>query len=217
MPIFSDTPPQDPRGPSFQIVRTPTGKPLTGIVTSENLVGCYTHFWKRRTMPCERDDCEACRHGIPFRWHAYLSAYLSGTLLHCIFECTAQAAERFVEYREAQGTIRGCQFTASRMNYARNARIIITTRPADLTRIQLPKPPNIEKVLAILWNLPIPEVKADRQGDKRGQRTVTHRPRKSRQAAADLPDPAEPLPTRLHNELNHLNPTPPQGDPGPCT
>jgi len=215
MPTFTDTPPEDPRGPSFQIVRTPTGKPLTAIVTSETMVGCYTHFWKRRTMPCERPDCEACRNGIPFRWHAYLSAYLSGSLLHCLFECTAQAAERFVDYRDAQGTLRGCQFTASRMNYAPNARIIITTKPADLTRIQLPKPPNIEKVLAILWNLPIPEVKADRQGTKRGQKTVTHRPRPTREQTDGHPNPAEPLPTNLQNELDQLTPNPPQGNPKP--
>jgi len=176
MPIYSNTPPTDPRGRAFQIVRTPTGKPLVGIITSEDLVGCYTHFWQRRTMPCERDNCEACGNGIPFRWHCYQSAYLKTTHLHCIFECTAQAAEQFVEYREAHGTIRGCLFTASRMNYAPNARIIITTRPANLAEIQLPKPPDICKVLAILWNLPIPDVRADRRGTKRGQKTIRTTP-----------------------------------------
>lgn len=177
MPTFSDTPPLDPRGPSFQIVRTPTGQPLVGIITSDNLVGCYTHFWKRRTMPCERGDCEACRSGIPFRWHAYQSTYLAKSHAHVIFECTAQASERFVEYREAHGTIRGCYFTASRMNYAPNARIIINCRPADLREIILPKPPDIVKCLAILWDFPIGDVKADRIGTKKGQTTVTHKPK----------------------------------------
>ncbi len=208
MPTFSNKPPQDPRGPSYQIVRTPTGKPLTGIVTSEDIVGCYTHFYKRRTMPCERDNCEACHNGIPFRWHAYLSAYLAKTHLHCLFECTAQAAERFVEYRESHGTTRGCLFTASRMNYAPNARIIITTKPADLTDLHLPNQPNIPNVLAILWNLPLPEVKADRQGTKRGQKTVTRQPRSKRSQPAGEPNPAEPLPTDLADTLKHpsLNP-----------
>lgn len=207
MPTFSDRPPADPRGPSFQIVRTPTGKPLVAIVTSENLVGCYTHFYKRRTIPCERGDCEPCRQGIPFRWHAYLSAYLSGSHLHCLFECTAQAAERFVEYREAHGTLRGCQFTASRMSYAPNARIVITTKPADLGRITLPKPPHIPNVLAILWNLPLPEVKADRQGTKPGQKTVTVRRRPTREELADRPNPNEPLPTRSMDGIDPIPPT----------
>ncbi len=178
MPVFSDTPPQDPRGPSFVIVRTPTGQPLKGIITSENLIGCYTHFWKRRTMPCERDDCEACRAGIPFRWHCYQSAYLAKSHAHVLFECTAQAGEKFVEYREAHGTIRGCLFTASRMNFAPNARIIINCQPANLQEIILPKPPDIIRVLAILWDFPLSEVKATRVGDKKGQATVTHRPKK---------------------------------------
>jgi len=176
MPIFSDTPPADPRGPSYQIVRTPTGQPLVGIVTSENLVGCFTHFWKRRTMPCERENCEACQSGIPFRWHAYISAILSKTRAHVLFECTAQAAESFVTYREAHGTTRGCLFTASRMNYAPNARIIINCKPADLREIILPKPPNIVKCLAILWDFPISEVDDNGTPAKRGQRTVTRRP-----------------------------------------
>jgi len=178
MPIFSDSPPLDPRGPSFQIVRTPTGRPLCGIITSETLVGCFTHFWKRRTMPCERENCEACEAGIPFRWHAYLSAYLAKSHAHVIFECTAQASEKFVEYREAHGTTRGCLFTASRMNYAPNARIIINCKPADLREIVLPKPPDIVRCLAILWDFPIGEVHANRQGTKDGQSTVTRQPKK---------------------------------------
>lgn len=178
MPIFSDTPPTDPRGPSFQIVRTPTGKPLAGIITSENLVGCYTHFYKRRTMPCERRDCEACQAGIPFRWHAYQSALIAKTHAHVIFECTAQAAQNFVEYREQHGTIRGCWFTASRMNFAPNARIIITCQPADLREIILPKPPDMIKCLAILWDFPIGHVIEDKINSEKKTPTIKHRPKK---------------------------------------
>jgi len=158
MPTWSHEPPLNPRGPSFEIVRTPPGQLLRAIVTSEDLIGCYTHFWKRRTMPCERIECEACHAGIPFRWHAYMSVYLSKTYAHVIFECTAQASSSFVEYREAHGTLRGCLFTATRRNYAPNARVIIQCRPANLTEIAIPKAPDLVACLAILWDLPFPDL-----------------------------------------------------------
>ncbi len=194
MPTWSHEPPQDPRGQSFEIVRAPIGQPLTAIVTSDHLVGCYTHFWKRRTIPCEGSGCrlcldgktpetdeqgnafhtvrgtkipcdgppcEACRNGIPFRWHAYQSVFLKKTLAHVIFECTAQASLPFVEYRKEFGTTRGCLFTAGRRTFAPNSRIVITTKPFDISTIRLPKPPNIIKCLAILWDLPTKNVTVD--------------------------------------------------------
>lgn len=215
MPTFSNEPPDDPRGPSFQIVRTPTGKPLIGIVTSDVLVGTYTHFWKRRTMPCERpDECEACNAGIPFRWHAYLSALLKNRA-HVLFECTAQAAQRFAEYRKAHGTTRGCYFTASRMNYAPNARVIIACKPADLSEIILPSPPDIVKVLAILWDFPIPDVDATRQGIKPGQKTIRHAPKRRRGDTTDQPVKDEPLPERIGHVTNRAIPPKPTKAPKP--
>jgi len=209
MPTFSDHPPLDPRGPSFQIVRTPTGKPLIGIITSESLVGTYTHFYKRRTIPCERSgQCEACLAGIPFRWHAYLSAYLQNRA-HVLFECTAQAAERFVEYRQAHGTTRGCRFTASRMNYAPNARVIITCKPANLTDIILPQPPDIIKVLAILWDFPIPSLDATRQGTKPGQNTITHTKKPPRADKTHQPAKDDTTPDTIATTLANITPKPP--------
>lgn len=160
MPTYTTTVPNDPRGPSFLIQRTPAFKPLIAIVTSENLVGTYTHFYRGRTMPCEAPDCEACRDGIPYRWHAYMAAYDPKIPLHFIFECTAQSAEAFTTYRAAYETLRGCHFRAHRMNSRANGRIVIQTQAADLTKFNLPQPPELTKCLAILWSLPIPQVQA---------------------------------------------------------
>lgn len=161
MPIWTNTVPQDPRGPAFQIVRTPAYKPLIAIVTCLDLVGCYTHYYHGRTVPCEGADCPAHKDGIPFRWHAYLSAFNSVNGQHFLFECTAQAAEAFTDYRDTFSTLRGCLFRATRMNQKTNGRIVIQTKPADLTKVKIPKPPDLTKCLAILWSLPIPDVQAE--------------------------------------------------------
>lgn len=176
MPTFSSNIPDDPRGPSFPILRTPPGRALIAIVTSPNLVGCFTHYWKGRTVPCDAPNCEACQAGMPFRWHAYQSAYIRETSLHCLFECTAQAAEHFTDYREAHGTIRGCLFEARRYNNRHNARILIRCKPADLTGIILPKPPDLIRCLSILWGFPADDVQLGLINPEKKTQNVTHKP-----------------------------------------
>lgn len=154
MPKYSNQIPTDPRGPALPIRRTPAYSKLRAVVTSQDLLGCFTHYFKGRTAPCERPDCEPCRDGLPFRWHAYFACEDVATALHFIFEVTAAGAEPFVEYRDAHGTLRGCLFEAARWKSRPNGRILVRTKPADLTERRLLKPPDLEKCLAILWNLP---------------------------------------------------------------
>lgn len=154
MPTWTKTVPDDPRGHGFPILRTPSYKPLVATATSLDLIGTYTHFWKGRTLPCEGDGCEPCREGVPFRFHAYFAAFDSLKSLHFIFEVTAQAAEAFTAYRDTYHTIRGCQFEARRQTPKPNGRVLIRTRPADLTKLVLPEPPDVIKCLSVLWDLP---------------------------------------------------------------
>lgn len=152
MPTYSNQIPDDPRGPALPIRRTPAFSKLRAIVTSDDLLGTYTHYYKGRTQPCERPDCEPCKNGMPYRWHAYFACEDLETALHFIFEVTATGAGPFIEYRDAQGTLRGCLFEATRWKNRPNGRILVRMKPADLTERRLLKPPNLEKCLAILWN-----------------------------------------------------------------
>jgi hypothetical protein len=156
MPTYSNEPPNDPRGHSLTLKRTPINRALIAIVTSPDLVGCPTHFWGGRTVPCENPDCEPCRNGMPWRWHSYLSAWDTNTRIHFLYESTARATEPFVTYRKAYGSLRGCHFRARRANSAINSRVYIETQPADLEKIKLPQPPDLIKCLAIIWNLAEP-------------------------------------------------------------
>jgi len=154
MPVYSNTPPPEASGVAMPIQRTPAARPLTAIITSDDLVGCNTHFWHGHTVPCDPPDCEPCKDCIPYRWHAYCAAYLPNTSLHFLFECTAAAAEQLVQYRRAYGTLRGCQFTAYRWRQSPNGRVIIRTQQSATPTDALPKAPDLKRVLAILWQLP---------------------------------------------------------------
>ena len=57
MPGWSTEVPANPRGPAYPLLRTPPNKPLIAIITSADLIGCYTHYYKGRTVPCEGDNC----------------------------------------------------------------------------------------------------------------------------------------------------------------
>jgi hypothetical protein len=172
-PTWSQQIPQDPRGRAFPLKRTPTSGSLIGAVTSECLIGCDTHFYGGRTMPCERPECEACDNGMPFRWHGYVSALESKTHLHFIFEFTAQAADAFDVYRLAHGTLRGCRFEARRLHARPNGRVILLCSPLDQQAIKLPAAPEVVKCMEIIWNLPAGQVDTDVMVNNRPAMTNT--------------------------------------------
>ena len=164
---WSTSIPQDPRGRAFPLRRTPSPGKLLAIATSEDLLGCDTHFYGGHTMPCERPECEACEKGMPFRWHAYLAAVEFANRFHFIFEFTAQAADAFDTYRKAHGTLRGCLFEARRLNGRPNGRVMIQCKPADQSKITLPDPPDVRACMSIIWNLPSDQVQTNRKiGDR---------------------------------------------------
>jgi hypothetical protein len=143
----------------FDLKRTPADKPLQAIVTAEALTITNTHFWGGRTVPCEMPDCEACNAAVPFRTHVYVSAFDPKTHSHFIFECTEHAARALAEYIAANKTLRGCYFSAARPKGSKNGKVCITTRPADLTRVSLPAPPNLILALSVIWRLPTPALR----------------------------------------------------------
>ncbi len=158
MPKWSNTPPTDPRGQGLPLIRTPAHRSLKAIVTSHDLIGTDTHFWGGHTVPCESPDCDACNHGIAYRWHGYLSAYNPQDQLHFIFEMTAQAAQVFADYHTANKTLRCCQFEAWRWRHVRNGRVCIKAEHSATPSHALPKAPDLRKIMAIIWRLPIGNV-----------------------------------------------------------
>lgn len=175
MPVFTSTPPERDSGHGFRLIRTPGPGRLTAIATCKKLIGCPTHFYQRRTLPCERPDCPACEAGVPWRWHGYVSAVDQKTHEHFIFEMTAQAAEEFTAYYSRHETLVGCLFEATRLGQHHNGRVLIRCKPIDQASVHLPDPPNVMKLLCHIWNIPEPEVVIGRRGDKT-DRIVVNRP-----------------------------------------
>jgi len=153
MPTWSHFPPADELRGNMQLVRTPRDGSLVGIVTSDDLIGTNTHFWGGRTTPCEPPSCPACDAGCPTRWHAYLSFLRLDIGTQQLLELTAQASIIFSRYVDAHDTLRGCHFKSYRTGTAKNSKIEVLTKPADLTKLILPDPPDILAVLAMIWRI----------------------------------------------------------------
>lgn len=167
MPTWTREPPPSPRGHGLPLVRTPPARSLIALVTSDHLIGTDTHFWGGHTVPCSRPECDACEAGIEFRWHGYLSAYNTLDQLHFIFEMTDQAAKPFNDYFKEHGTMRCCQFEAYRWKHRKNGRVIIKCERSAISPAALPKAPDLENVMAVIWRLPIGNVNPGQRYNKR--------------------------------------------------
>ena len=161
MPNYSNQLPAKTQHRGYDLRRTPADKPIKGLITSEDLIGCFTHWWGGRTVPCEGDGCEACKNNAPSRWHCYLTLHEDKTHDHFIFECTGKAALPLIEWRDTHHTLRGTLLIASRPKRRRNARVEIILKPYDLTGVMLPTPPDLKKAMAVIWQIPGAAVETD--------------------------------------------------------
>lgn len=154
---FSNEPPIESTRAAFRMLRTPTRGKLELYILSNDLLGCWTHFFGGRTVPCTGEDCEACKAGSSGRWHGYVSAVEVKTHERVIFECTASAAEHLAAYRAKHGTLRGCHTLASRTSARPNARVQLRSKPLDQAEVQLPLPMNVQAALCHIWGIPLTE------------------------------------------------------------
>lgn len=151
---WSTTPPPVHQQRPLTLVRVPPGRPVSGIITVERAVYLPTHFWTGRTVPCFGSECEACAAGAGARSHGYLGIFTQQDHKHQLLELTLAAAEPLAEYFQTYGTLRGCWMIAKRAKPAANSRIEMQLRPADITKIPLPREPDILAALATIWRLP---------------------------------------------------------------
>ena len=103
---FSSQPPMESTRSAFRLVRTPSKGKLALFITSDSLLGCWTHFFGGRTVPCTGDKCEACQALASTRWHGYVAALEVKTAEPVVFEITGGGAEQLAAYRAKHGTLR---------------------------------------------------------------------------------------------------------------
>lgn len=153
MPDWSNHPPDDADRYTATLIRCKPGRPIRGICASPHLLGCWTHWFGGRTVPCDPPDCPACAQQVSRRWHAYIHLYSPSTHHSAILELTALAARELEAYIEQHHTLRGALLDVQRSNHRPNSTLILTTTPADLQRFNLPAPLDIPAALERMWEI----------------------------------------------------------------
>ena len=154
---FSNNPPLEPTKQALPMLRTPANGKLVLLLTCQDLLGCFTHYFGGRSTPCTGDPCEPCQAGSSMRWHGYVCGIVPKTHEHSLLEITRAAAETLAAYRVKNGTLRGCLVIATRVAPRANARLHLELKPYDLSTIDLPASANIQAALCNLWGIPITE------------------------------------------------------------
>ena len=136
----------------YPLIRCGT-KPFQGaVILSHDIVGCYTHYWCRRTIPCRKDGCPACEKGYSARWHGWVFVQSRKTASKGIFEFTAGASAGLDKYFKEHRTLRGAIINAWREPAKANGRLVIQLEESKMDASVLPKAIKILPILMRMWH-----------------------------------------------------------------
>lgn len=173
---LTNTPPPEQLRAAYRIMRTPTGGELQMLALSTQIHGHDCHYYQGRTRPHTAPTCEPCELGTPYRWQGYLAVMLTRTRDLALFEFTAASAAPLVEYFETNKTLRGVLIRASRVNQRPNGRVILSVTRGDLGLYSAPPAPDVEEILARIWQVPrLLEHEAQRQRERQQIETQVDR------------------------------------------
>lgn len=151
MPSWSNVAPEPRDFANIRLMRVPAKGNLLGIITSEEVIGCYTHWDKSRTQPCPDKTCTKCHEGIPRRWQAWISLVSQVTDRQIVVQVSPLAHQALDEARAKYGYLRGLLCQLSRQAPRENARIIVDTRQLPKPPDGLPPPVDIQRYMENIW------------------------------------------------------------------
>lgn len=164
---MSDRPLGPPTARVLDLVRCPAKGGLRGIITCAKITGTYTHFWGGKTIPCGGSLCQACDEDQSRRWHGYFGIITPDPQRHQIVETTVQACEQIWAWEEINGSILGAKITLARRGEKVNGKICVSLDVSTRGKFRLPKEPDIEKNLRIIWGLDSREIVRELTDDDR--------------------------------------------------
>ena len=176
-------PPAEQLRAAYRIIRTPTNGQLDMLILSDGIYGVDCHYYQGRTRPHTCPTCEPCDVGTPYRWQGYVAVMMTRLRDLALFEFTAASAAPLVEYQETNNTLRGVSLKASRVNSRPNGRVILQVTRGDLGLYSAPPAPDVEEILARIWQVPrllAHEAQRQAERDQEQKRHATGQPKGER-------------------------------------
>jgi len=133
--------------------RSKPGRTINGIITSNDLVGAYTHFWKGRTSLCTYPECEPCSVSRSARWYGYLHIWNPETNASGILEITPSCLPAIDDWLEKFGTLRGAKISVSRASHKINSRVVATLKATNFAIDRIPPCVDVISQLCRMWEV----------------------------------------------------------------
>lgn len=153
MTIWTDSPPASDDTRTYQICRTPAKGKCRTVILSDSPVGVMLHYWKGRSTPCNRSDCEACKNGHRPRWKGYLYAMSERTRRIIIFEYPERPHPEVQAEEAKRKTLRGSILIAERTGTRPNSPVMISFEGTTPHLELLPTPTNLRETLERMWEV----------------------------------------------------------------
>jgi hypothetical protein len=153
--FFQRRPSEGVKPQQWRIKRCGATEKLIGVCLSHDIFGCYTHWYRGRTMPCvDEKTCEACLQGVEKRWHSWFAGMLRNSEEKLIIEITARSVEPFDTFFCEHRTLRGANFELSRPSSRKNGKVHVRLKMSAVPSEQLPKAGGLEQMLLRMWEVP---------------------------------------------------------------
>lgn len=151
---FLEEGPDDSAGPiGLPLARTPQSGCLVLTILSDHLLGCWTHYFRRRTQPCLGGECFICGTSSPRRWYGWLIGYDLSKGQKSIVEVPAAVALHLRSYREKHASLRGHRIKLFRKSSKPNGPVAVEMAPPKIDVAMLPECPDIVALLCKVWQI----------------------------------------------------------------
>lgn len=130
--------------------------PVSALITSDQVLTCYTHYRDKVTKPCLRHPgCPGCVARMARRWKGFLCVVSKMTGRSCIAELTAGAVESCPALMDRNRSLRGWELSLTRRGRATNAPVTASIRDARSVNGKDHLPPAFDLVASLfhLWGL----------------------------------------------------------------
>lgn len=173
------------------------------VIISDHVIGRYTHFVGKRTMPCIDKNCWGCENTTQRRWYGWLTVYNEKNDKIILLEITQKAYQQIEKYMEHHKTLRGAKLRACRKGGKANGQLKLEITPAR--HVQATLPAEIDRVEALerIWQTKRRDMiddKPDSQTEVTDMRVTKEEFEKALQKKKDL-EAGKPI-TRVHTKNN---------------
>lgn len=153
MTEWTNAPPTNDDRRSYKLLRCPAGGSIRGIIVNAEPVGAQLHYWKGRTVPCNKLDCDACKASHVPRWKGYLLIQSRASTRLAIVEYTERIHGDIAREHATNNGLRGSEIKIYRLGSKPNSPLYCEFDGKCSNLDLLPPEEDIQTMLERMWEV----------------------------------------------------------------